>query len=144
MRRALPLLAAAALACGTIDADELAPIAGYQDWHRIDFAGPLPGHGESYRILYVNDVGRSYPGSGRYLEGTVLVKEIRRLDGDAPGDLRYTAIMRKVGDAPVSATVEGGWVFSYLGGSDERRFSSCWSGCHAQAPFDGAWYAYGE
>ena len=143
-----------AAACGeAIDKDKvngMYPIDGYETWWKLEVYGPVPGHGDTYRIIYVNDVGRAYPHGGRYAVGTVIVKEIRDLmEPAAPGDLRYRAIMRKVGEdaEDVGAPVDGGWIFSDLRGDDvggdEKYFDLCWEQCHVQGRWDGAWFDYG-
>lgn len=133
--------------CGSLDPDELAPIDGYPAWARTDVTGEVAGHGESYRIIYANDVAQGYAHAGRYPTGSILVKEVRELrDDGTPGDLKYTAVMRKVGEeaaASLDAPVDGGWVFTQKRGDSERWLDLCWSSCHVQAPVDGAFYDYG-
>ncbi len=136
------LIALLACACTDVSTEGLPSIDGYQDWDvGGSWVSPNPGHADSYRIVYVNDVGRSYGHSGRYLPGTVLVKEV--YDG-VDGPLRYLAIMRKVGDEDVEAPVEGGWVFTQLIDGEERYLDSCWASCHRQGTYDGAWRDYGR
>ena len=120
---------------------------GYETWYRVDRTGAVSGHGDTYREIFVNDVGRSYPHGGRYAIGTVVVKEIRAVaDGGGPGSLRYSAVARKVGeDADVEADVDGGWIWSRRNDDgDEVLGYRCWQGCHTQAPVDGMFYDYGE
>jgi hypothetical protein len=141
------LAAALAAACGTtVDPDGLPSIEGYETWDKLTFFSDIPGHPDSVRDTYVNDVGRSYAHGGKYPLGTVIVKEIFEREGTAtPGALRYVAIMRKVGDdADVDAPVDGGWVFTQLEGGEETSRDLCWATCHEQAPWDGAWFDYGE
>jgi hypothetical protein len=132
-------------ACGTsVDPAGLPSIEGYTDWYREqpDDTKEVPGHGDSIRRIYVNDIGVDHLG-GKYQIGTVFVKEVHNRDGLTPTDLRYLAVMRKVGDdADVNAPVYGGWVFTELSSADAEETSreSCWSTCHRQAPYDGAWY----
>jgi hypothetical protein len=118
----------------------------YVDWYRVDATGRVAGHGDSYRIIYVNEVGTGFPGSGRYGEGTVIVKEIRDRDGDEPGALRYLAVMRKLAEPPDGGELQGGWLFTYLGSIDsaEENRPSCWDRCHQAAPIDGAFLDYGQ
>lgn len=119
----------------------------YVDWYRVDATGRVSGHGDSYRVIYVNDVGTGFPGSGRYAEGTVIVKEIRDRDGDQPGGLRYVAAMRKLAEPPDGGELHGGWLFTYLGGgagSEEENRAACWDRCHQAAPIDGAFLDYGQ
>lgn len=138
-----------------VDTTGLATVDGYEDWFRLDVSGDLPGHGKSYRIIYVNDVARTYPHVGRYPVGTVVVKEVRALElsegAPVPGDLKYTAVMRKVtmeteGDAGTGLPLDGGWLFSELTGTagKEDQLDLCWSSCHRQGGWDGAFVDYGQ
>jgi hypothetical protein len=144
----LVLAALLLAACGAEEVDPagLPSIDGYGEWSAWDFHGPLSGHGESWRAVFVNREGISYTGVGRYPIGTVIVKEVRELrDGPAAGGLYYTAIMRKVGEnAGVDAPVDGGWIFTQLKDGSETHLSTCWSSCHRQAPLDGTFYDYGR
>jgi len=148
-RLTLPLLALlAAAGCGeAVDTTGLPPVVGYDQWYRLDVTGDVPGHGDTYRIIFVNDVGRAYPHAGKYRPGTVLVKEIHDLDGDQPGALRYVAIMRKLAeDQQAGLPVDDGWLFTSSDAplGDETSFDYCWQRCHRAAPYAGAWYDYGE
>ncbi len=126
------------VACG----DPVTPpeLGDYQRWHRVDTFGNAPGHGDTYRIIYVNDVART---RGTTERDAVLVKEIHENDGGQAGALRSIDIMRKLtpGTAPED---EGGWLFTSMSGpgAGEIHFDLCWSRCHAQAPFAGAWFDY--
>jgi len=144
------LVSAAALMCvsagcgETVDTSGLPDISDYQSWRRYDVTGDIPGHGDTYRIIYINDVARTYAHAGKYPLGTVLVKEIR--DGSADGDLNYIAVMRRLADGDVSVELDDGWLFTYLDNGidgDEIHVTSCWQNCHAQAPYRGAWFDYG-
>jgi hypothetical protein len=131
-------------ACGTsVDPAGLPSIEGYTGWyHEMDKRDEVPGHTNSIRRIYVNDIGVGHVG-GKYQIGTVFVKEVYNRDGDNITDLRYLGVMRKVGEnADVNAPVDGGWVFTELSeaGASEKSFESCWATCHKQAPYDGAWY----
>ncbi len=154
------LLAGGAGCLGTpvdVDKDDL---ADYTSWNRIDVVGEVPGHGDSYRVIYVNDTATEVeinPVATVYASGSVIVKEIRDRDGDQPGPIRYFGVMRNLlfVDAPdgselyVSTPVLGdhGWLFTYIGGDDigagEEFRASCWESCHVAAPFDGTFYDYG-
>lgn len=123
------------------------PIDDYESWYRIDATGVVPGHGDSYRVIYANDVARSFTHTGRYPIGSVIVKEIRKLtDEDGPGDLRYLGVMRKLGSPPPGGEIQGGWQFTIVGelGDPEKQGATCWDRCHVQAPIDGAWLDYGR
>ena len=161
------LLVAAAAGCSEGTVVEVEPIpADYTDWYRVDSVGPVPGHGDSYRIIYANETARLFGtiiGEGNdqelvyiYPEGSIIVKEVRERDGDQPGDINYVAVMRMLNfnDVPDGADLDEptdlrsyGWLFTYLAddiNSDEEYRSSCWDECHAAAPFAGAFYDYGE
>jgi len=144
--RALALLTAlGASACVASEAVSPPPLGDYTSWHRVDTWGPAPGHGDSYRIIYVNDVARGFTG-GQYPEGSVLVKEIRARTADgAPGDLSYVGIMRRIGPPTEAYADEAGWLFSKADepGGAETYFPFCWERCHQAAPFAGAWLDYG-
>lgn len=141
---ALALLLVAA--CGEAVSPE--PLGDYTTWKRVDTYGELPGHGDSYRIIYINDVALTYAG-GAHPEGSVIVKEVRHRAGprgDQPGDLRYLAIMRRLGPAPLALEDEAGWLFTQareIGGDEEYR-SLCWNRCHVAAPYAGAFLDYGK
>ena len=149
----LPLLGLALLGCGgtAIDpvADGLPPITDYQSWQlAATVAQSVAGLGDSVRLIFANPVARDYSHSGRYPIGTVLVKEVRarHQDGSA-GDLRYLAIMRKVGDdAELDAPVDEGWVYSTASSATGGESSSgaCFATCHRQATHDGVWLDYGQ
>ena len=165
------ILAAAAVllpaACGptVVDPDAVDPAlfgvgVEYEDWYRVDATGAVPGHGDSYRIIYVNDkalergtiVGDDF--ENYYDRGSIIVKEVRELDGDQPGAIKYLGVMRMmaVDEAPDGvelgqpATIKAsGWLFTYLADdieSDEEYRSSCWDQCHAAAPIAGTFLDY--
>ncbi|HKA88783.1 MAG TPA: cytochrome P460 family protein [Haliangiales bacterium] len=118
-------------------------IAGYESWFSVDFTGDVPGHGDTFREVYVNPIGRSYPGGGQYPIGTILVKEVFR--DAAHTDLSVIEIQRYVGNRNVNAPVDGGWVFtSKKSAADgETYHRTCWE-CHRQATYGGSFYAFGE
>jgi hypothetical protein len=145
------MIGLAAGCSGTVVEPDPVP-ADYTDWYRVDSTGTVPGHGDSYRIIYVNEAGTT-PDVGRtaYLNGTVIVKEIYERNGDEPGDLQYIGVMRKLTSAPDGGelqgtpTGEGAWLFTYLADgidSDEENRLSCWEECHRAAPFDNAFLDY--
>ncbi len=151
-----PLLIGILAAC--TDDVTAPPLGDYRSWKRIDTWGELPGHGDSYRIIYVNDIALTYSG-GAYPEGSVVVKEVRKLGAPAPehpgvptpGDLRYTAIMRRIGPAPRGLEDEAGWLFTQGGeppadggDGDEVYRSLCWNRCHVAAPYAGAFLDYSK
>jgi len=118
-------------------------------WYKTEVAGTAPGHGDSFRVIYANDIARSYGHFGEYPEGSLLVKDIFALDGEGPGELDYTAVMRKIAPDDAAAAgieLEGGWLFTFTDearGDGEYLINLCWGQCHVQAPIDGAWYDYG-
>jgi hypothetical protein len=164
--RLLPLLA---LACSSGTVVDVEPVpADYTDWYRIDVTGEVPGHGDTYRIIYANDDARLFGQTivvdrpsgpsllhyDDYPNGSIIVKEIHERDGDQPGDLKYIGVMRMLGsgDTPSGADLKslsgtGGWLFTYLADgidSDEEYRSSCWDECHVSSPYGGPFYNYGE
>ena len=149
MRHAVVLTAALALVasagCTVVDTSELPSIDRYVDWYSIETTGAVPGHGDTYRIMYVNDIARSYPHAGDYPLGSVIVKEMLDNDDGNPGSLRYLAIMRRLEEAPEGGKIEGGWLFTRSSelGADEIQGFTCWKKCHVQAPYAGAWFAHG-
>ncbi len=155
------LLVAAGCSSSTVVDVEPVP-ADYTDWYRLDVTGNVPGHGDTYRIIYANDVARLF-GTVideniiyAYPPGSIIVKEIHELDGDQPGDIKYLGVMRMLDrlDVPDGADLAEptqvksyGWLFTYLAddiNSDEEYRSSCWDECHVASPYGGAFYDYGE
>ncbi len=136
MRLAIALVALAG--CGEAVSPE--PLGDYTTWYRLDTWGAAPGHGDSYRIIYANDVART---DGPTAVDAVLVKEVRDDASGEPGDLRYVAIMRKLRAGP-SPEDEGGWLFTIADtpGGAETHDDSCWNRCHVQAPLAGVWLDY--
>lgn len=139
------LLVFAAVA-GCSEAVDLDPPGDYTTWKRFDVTGEAPGHGDTYRIIYANDVA-SDPSSQLYIGyplGSIIVKEIYDNDDGQPGAMRYVAIMRR--NQPVVTVLEkqGGWLFSQSSEPNgaETHTDRCWNRCHVAAPFNGAWYDY--
>jgi hypothetical protein len=144
--RLLPFLVLAG-ACGSAvdDPQFLATysIDDYKTWDHVELAGDVPGHGDTFRVVYINPVGRSYPGGGLHPIGSTYVKEVY---GDmARTDLHVIEIQRYVGDTDVNAPVDGGWVFTSkkTAGDGETYHGTCWA-CHRQAPYEGAFFPFGE
>jgi hypothetical protein len=119
----------------------------YTQWKRFDVTGDAPGHSNSYRIIYVNDIAAdpTWPLYLGYQEGSIIVKEIyaRTAEGQ-PGALNYIAIMRRIGPVTEVLVDEGGWLFSETDtpGGAEHTVGFCWARCHVAAPYNGAWYDY--
>jgi hypothetical protein len=142
---ALPLLAA----CAAVVEPEPVP-ADYTDWFSIISTGPAPGHGDSDRVIYVNDVARGWAGAGEYAVGSIIVKEIRdpTPDGTGDGAVRYLGVMRRLArdQVPAGGELDGGWLFTYLADdidSPEEYRPGCWDGCHVAAPYHGTFLRYG-
>ena len=130
MKRLLPFLVLA----GCAEPVDVEPPGDYTSWARIETDGPAPGHGDTIRVIYANDIARSYAG-GPYPVGSILVKEIYERDGDARGPLGYVGLMRKR---------EDGWLFTESSepNGEEVAPGFCWSYCHVAAPYDGAFLDY--
>jgi hypothetical protein len=145
VRRALVTLVLLAACSGgeTLDTTGLPSAENYQTWRLYVWKGQVPGHGDSWRYVYVNDVGRTYGGGGTYTPGTVLVKEVR--EPREGGALRSVDIMRKLGADQAEHDVDQGWLFSTRSGDDETAHGgSCWQTCHQVAPLDGTFFDYGD
>jgi len=155
------LLLTVALACAgcfsALDTDELATesIDNYQSWYSVNATGDIPDHGDTFRIIYINEIARGYGHVGDYPVGSVFVKEIHDLNSDGgPGKLDYVAVMRKLAedDADLDgvntggADLEEGWVYTFFDklGDDESISDRCYLLCHSAAPYDGAFLDYGE
>ncbi len=136
-------------ACGEkLDPDDIeVSIEGYTAWNRVEpLLGPVPGHGDTYRIMYRNETALHYTGAGTYPLGSAIVKEIYDLSGkDGKGALNYTAVMRRMDkDAYPDLPITGGWLFTLIdGGSEETQLDSCWDSCHRSAPYVGAYFHHG-
>ena len=132
--------------CG--EAVDAPPPGAYKEWDRFVFRGDAPGHGDSYRIVYVNPTAALAPTlyTG-YPDGSIFVKEVREEVSGEHRDLSYVAIMRRMpmpdGEAwPL--TDRRRWLFSVAETSngEETSDDACWSRCHVAAPYNGAWYDY--
>jgi len=122
------------------------PLGDYTTWKRLDVTGEAPGHGDTYRIIYANDLAADpdWTLEKGYQEGAILVKEIRDDSDGTPGDLRYVAIMRRIGPVATGLEREGGWLFSSstTPNGSETHSAACWNRCHVASPYNGAWYDY--
>jgi hypothetical protein len=141
--RALPLILLAG--CIRVPIDQEGP-GDYTTWKRVDITVSAPGHENSYRIIYINDLAADPAQSFvfGYQEGSVLVKEVRDDAGGVPGDLRYVAMMRRIGPVERALEDDGGWLFSesHVPNGPEETAAFCWQRCHVSAPYNGAWYDY--
>ena len=121
-------------------------IIDYQDWYRITVRGDVPGHFNTYRVIYANSFARDYQGAGDYPLGSVIIKEIYDLEDQQPTDLNYIAVMRRLDEATAPAELDEGWLFTDLRdgiSGKETRETTCWKKCHRQAPYRGTWFDYG-
>ena len=128
-----------------IDPDDLSvSISSYESWNRVEpLLGPVPGHGDTYRVMFRNDVARSYTGAGEYPIGAAVVKEIYALEGhDQKGRLLYKAVMRRMDPAQdPGLPIMGGWLFTQIdSGTSEFQRDLCWDSCHVNAPHVGAFF----
>lgn len=141
------LVVAAASACSQdIDPTDVASVSleGYELWDKVEpLLGPVPGHGDAYRVMYRNTRAQEYTGAGEYPLGAAIVKEIYFLKGDdQKGSLRYKAVMRRMdADAHPELPIMGGWLFTQIdSGTNEFQRDLCWDGCHVAAPYVGAFF----
>lgn len=124
------------------------PLGDYRSWLRVDASGDAPGHGDTYRVIYANDVAAiSPPGDYGPLADAgmtaVVVKEVRDNVNNTPGPLRYLAIMRKQAGTDGDPT-QGLWLFTRAEtpGGAEVQHDFCWDRCHVSAPLFGVWLDY--
>jgi hypothetical protein len=151
MNRTALLLLVVVTACAAEPADVPA-IGDYQQWKSFETYGHAPGHGDTYRIIFANDLAETYrdplmplpANEVGYPEGTAIVKEVydRNADG-TPGSLRVIEFMRRIG---TSKADQLGWVFTAASkpGASETVQDFCFRRCHLSAPFDGAWFDYNK
>jgi Cytochrome P460 len=139
MTRVVLLVSLIACASEPVDVE---PVGDYTAWKRIDTWGEAPGHGDTYRITYVNDIATTYALSG-YPAGSTIIKEVYNRVGDGPGTLRVVELMRSTGSLEDD---DGGWVFTAASTptATETAQEFCWRRCHAAAPFQGAWFDYSK
>jgi hypothetical protein len=148
--RKLALICALA-GCGEeVDVPEL---GDYTSWASVELRGPAPGHGDGVRVVYANDLARTFEEDTRRLpEGAVLVKEVYEGD-EVTGDPSYLAIMRRCGYALDPYQPGGcddydwaysGWLFTETdaAGGAETHYDWCWGYCHASSPYEGAFLDY--
>jgi hypothetical protein len=130
-----------------INPDELSvSIDNYESWNKVEpLLGEVPAHGDTYRIMYRNEVAREYTGAGEYPIGSAIVKEIFERKGDAKGKLLYKAVMRRLDpEIDPGVPIDGGWLFTQIdSGADEFQRDLCWDSCHVRAPYQGAFFDHG-
>ena len=124
-------------ACGeTVD---LPLPADYTSWGHIEVSGEVPGHGNTFRIIYANPLATD-PTQPRYQEGSMLIKEIYDREG---GTLKTIEAMRRDGDGVPALQNEGDWLYATIGRDGTATHKDlCWNRCHVAAPYNGAWYDY--
>ena len=122
------------------------PLGDYTSWKRVDVTGEAPGHGDTYRIIYANDIAAdpTAPLYVGYAEGSIIVKEIYANDAGEPGVLKSVVIMRRIGSVMTALENQGGWLFSesQISHGAETQSDTCWNRCHVASPYNGAWYDY--
>lgn len=128
-----------------IDPSEVSvSIDNYQSWDKVEpLLGDVPGHGDTYRVMYRNEIAQSYTGAGQYPLGAAIVKEIYDLEGaEGQGKLNYKAVMRRMDPlADPDLPIMGGWLFTQIDdGIEEFQRDLCWDSCHVRAPFVGAFF----
>ncbi len=134
-------MAGGACAGTAVDPTGLPSITGYSTWPNFSLDTDSPGHENSLRIIFFNDVAQTFPHPGHYPLGTVIVKEIHPKGG---GSLQELDIMRKVGDGMTSYPTQDGWLFTVEKDGKETEYDYCYETCHKQASHDGAWFDYGN
>ncbi len=134
------------LVTGCAASIDVEPPGDYTTWKRIDVTGRAPGHADSYRVIYINDLAAdpAWPLYLGYQEGSIIVKEIRANDDGQPGALNYIALMRRNVAIDGALEDQGGWLFSRSEepNGSETHADFCWNRCHVAAPYNGAWYDY--
>jgi len=123
-------------------------IDNYESWNKVEpLLGQVPGHGDTYRIMYRNEIARSYTGAGQYPLGSAIVKEIYDLEGsEGRGALNYKSVMRRMDpDANPDLPIMGGWLFTQIDeGTEEFQRDLCWDGCHVRAPYQGTFFDHSQ
>jgi hypothetical protein len=129
---------------------DVPPLGDYTTWKRIDTYGETAGHGDTYRIIYANDIAvspgpviRPQDGQLGYTDGTTLVKEIHDNVDNTPGALQLVEISRVIGDRNSD---QEHWVFTTMSapGATEHEGTTCWRRCHQAAPYTGAWFDFSK
>ena len=67
------LIAMSLAACA--DSGESIAIPEHATWPSIQFTGEVPGHGNTIRVVFINDVAQQFSG-GQYPEGSILINEV--------------------------------------------------------------------
>jgi len=149
MERFLTCAVFALVACSSaVDTDGLESTDDYRSWSQFVVTGNAAAHADSYRIIYANDIALTWSGAGNYPMGSVVIKEIYKLDSEGgQGDLSYLAIARKLDKAPPGGELDDDWLFTIAGDAlpaSESNESYCWSSCHISAPYTGLFHDLGE
>jgi Cytochrome P460 len=132
---------------GPAEVAALPSIANYQAWAHLDTQGFVPGHGRSYRRIYVNPTVQMAAGAPVLPVGAVIVKEIYALEaegaGARPGELHEVEIMRRPAAAPAGFALEEGWLFTTRAKDGGETYgATCYPTCHRQAPRQGVFLDY--
>ena len=132
------------LLAGCAETRDVEPLGDYTQWpKKVIATGEVPGHGNTYRVIYANDLANKLLFGGAYPIGSTIVKEVYDHEG---GALEEVAIMRMRDDYPRGYSDEGGWLFTLTDspGGEEHYNERCWRTCHVAAPYRGAWLFYGK
>jgi hypothetical protein len=149
MTRALAVALAFSLAgcAAEVDTSDLPDISDYRSWPSFEVSGELPGHGDTVREIFVNDLAQSWSGAGEYPLGTVIIKDVYERKGSERGSLSYIAVMRKLDQSqvPGGGELQGGWLFTMLADEDSAEANNlrCYETCHVAAPNDSSFFDFG-
>jgi len=133
------LVLVGASACTEAVTVEPLPSSEYRTWSSVAVTGKVPGHGDTYRLIYYQP--RSSPGA--FTLGDALVKEVYDEEGGPLSKVYFMRFTKPLADQ-YGYEDEGGWLFTETTELDgEERYNSiCWRTCHAAAPYRGVWLNY--
>lgn len=133
-------------ACANIvDTDGLGDLSDYRSWDSFTVTGEIPGHGDTLRVIYANEVAHSWSGAGEYPIGSIIIKEI--YPASDPNTIDYIAIMRKLDEPPAGGELQAGWLYTMLDESiesEEDNNRRCYRSCHVAAPYDSLFHDFGD
>ena len=128
--------------CAEEEASLLVP-SDYPDWDRTvseTVRRQIPGHGDTFRRIYINDVGTTVEPTGGdegvrydYPIGTILVKEAYNEDPTADADPDGITAMVK---SPGADESRGGWIWISKDpetGAEDRSLGEYCLSCHESA-----------